>query len=417
MALLSLRIHVSCVLLLFAMSWHSDAMIPNVDRPVPGLEPIKWFDTVLPSMPRDPWSDNRYRREWPNPGRDEPDDPFECPLPPKWSWYRPPKRVALSSHPRSGSTWLRYLIERASGVPCGIEKTGWANVLPHYGGEKTEADRPNREGIVTKTHSTCAGCWRGAKLSERQNVKDNTTYSKKEIRRFVPDQIAEALLRDGMCLHFGTRTLPNLLSIVEEAWNKKKKHLAPTIADDLSMMPCRFEYDAAIFLYRDPLDVFKSNYHYRTRVLRLRPPGSWPADDYEFPKERARSYVEHFYSWQEFGKHAPMMSLRYEELKKDPVKNLRRILDFVNFTDLEDKLLECSVEASSMDNLKEQPVRPNEGFTADEFFGSRNRTDSQEDLTYPEALLDYFESIGLFTVREQLGYGGRPAAQEPKQEL
>merc|ERR1712032_171205 len=96
---------------------------------------------------------------------------------------------------------------------------------------------------------------------------------------------------------------------------KGKGKIKKMIGDELV---CNFEYDRAIVLHRDPLDVIKSNYHYRTSVLKMRPAGTWAKDDYEFARERGESFVDFFWSWRRFAERRPALDILYEDLKADP---------------------------------------------------------------------------------------------------
>ena len=185
-----------------------------------------------------------------------------CPLPPRCAAHKPADRVALASHPRAGSTWLRYLMERASGLPTGCEKRGWANVLDHVCGE-ADLDAPNMEGLITKTHSACYGCWRGSDLRHRMTLA-NTTYSEEAFLRLAKAKLgphgAERLQSLGSCLV----APPSTLQATVKMWESGVRGMegGPSEA-------CDFQYDRAVFLVRDPLDAFRSNYHYRKNVLRI----------------------------------------------------------------------------------------------------------------------------------------------------
>ena len=66
-----------------------------------------------------------------------------CPIPAGTAPFNPPSsitnffggrprnvRVAFASHPRSGSTWSRILIERLTGMPTAIERESWVSESP-----------------------------------------------------------------------------------------------------------------------------------------------------------------------------------------------------------------------------------------------------------------------------------------------
>ena len=79
-----------------------------------------------------------------------------CPLPAPDAVEAPPRRVALASYPRTGSTWARFLVERATGRPTGTNCVGYNGVL-----ERAPT------GVVVKTHrhGVCRACGAYARAS------------------------------------------------------------------------------------------------------------------------------------------------------------------------------------------------------------------------------------------------------------
>jgi len=53
----------------------------------------------------------------------------------------------LASSPRAGSTWLRFMIERATGRPSGVDCPGYGRVLER-----------GPSGVVVKSHGACGNC-------------------------------------------------------------------------------------------------------------------------------------------------------------------------------------------------------------------------------------------------------------------
>lgn len=343
-------------------------------------------------------------------------DDVICPAPPSVSSHNPAKRTALASHPRAGSTWSRFLIERATGLPSGSEKPPWANVLPHFGGE-ANPKMPNREGVITKTHSSCYGCWPSADVQkERFTITRNSSkFTKKQMAKHAGKEYVKELESKGACLFFPpydfNKHLGALSQMQGPAEALRKKQM--TQMDDT---PCNYEYDKAIILIRDPLDAIKSNYHYRTAVLGMRPQGTWAQDDYDFPFERGESFVKFYDSWNRFAEFNPTITVKYEDLKSDTKRELRRIVDFLEL-EVSDETLECAIRASTVDKLKETKmvgVGPG-GVKPDMFFGSRDQTTGKEAMLYPESLLTRFEKVGLSEMRELYGYGpllGKPTKGE-----
>lgn len=308
--------------------------------------------------------------------------------------YSPAKRTALASHPRSGSTWLRFMLERASGLPCGFEDPGWANVLPHVGEDPSRPTSINKDGLVVKTHSICYGCWADATVKDRLTISGHTKLTMERASKFVGQEYAERIQSKGCCLVFPPGTLESMIRARSRASEETKAALH---------ISCEHTYDQAIILHRDPLDVFRSNYHYRTKVLRARHGASWARENYSFPQERARAYMEFHEKWKTFAERRPALFVRYEDMKADPVQQLKRIFDFLG-VEVPASKLACAVEQSTMDKLKEETSKTRGRVKSQDFFGSRGSTEAQEDLSYPTALLDHFQQAGVFELARSLGY-------------
>merc|ERR1712232_277400 len=171
---------------------------------------------------------------------------------------------------------------------------------------------------------------------------------------------------------------------------------------------CDRPYDRAVVLHRDPLDVIRSNYHYRTDVLMMRLKHTWAQDSHEFPMERAQSFVGFYWTWRRFSELRPTLLLRYEDLKADPAGVMRKVVDFLEVPDVNASTIACAVNASTLVKLKTAKQQDIYASTAaSKFFGSRHDTEANEDLSYPMDLLQRFKDIGLLEVRALLGYRER----------
>ncbi|CAE7577130.1 unnamed protein product [Symbiodinium natans] len=138
-------------------------------------------------------------------------DTSACPLPGLVASYAPNKRTALASHPRSGSTWLRFMLERASSLPCGFEDPGWANILPHVGEDPSHPQNVNKEGLVVKTHSICYGCWADAGIEDRLTITGHTRMTLEKAAALVGQEYAERIQSKGCCLVFPPSTLESMI--------------------------------------------------------------------------------------------------------------------------------------------------------------------------------------------------------------
>lgn len=344
-----------------------------------------------PHAPQAPQAQRRQAQAAQEP-QSEPDTSI-CPLPPYRSWLRPPNRTALASHPRSGSTWTRFLLERASSSACGFEDPGWANVLPHAGGVEGKPDDINEDGLIIKTHSICFGCWPDAPIWKRLRVR-NTSLAPQEAHRLLgPTEVTEKLESIGTCLIFPPGSLEAAIK-VRKNFNLEKKQAI--------QLHCTKMYDRAVVLIRDPLDVFRSNYHYRTKVLGLQRGRSWSKDQHAFVRERAEAWMNFYRSWRDFAQVRPAMLVYYELLKLNPAHEVQRMLQFLQVEVTPEKLM-CAIEQTTMGKLKVD--RSSKG-RVDEtrFFGSRKETEAKENLTYPPTLLISFDNMGLFQFANSMGY-------------
>eukprot|EP00927_Polykrikos_kofoidii_P078397 TRINITY_DN75225_c0_g1_i1.p1 TRINITY_DN75225_c0_g1~~TRINITY_DN75225_c0_g1_i1.p1 ORF type:complete len:380 (-),score=49.77 TRINITY_DN75225_c0_g1_i1:112-1251(-) len=316
----------------------------------------------------------------------------ECSLPPQMSVYQPPINTALASHARAGSTWLRFLLERSIGLPCGFERALWANVLPHFGENLVNPDMPNQHGLVIKTHNSCYGCWSGASLDDRLTIERNSTVNPQHLQAAMGETFYKRLREQGVCL---IATGISLTTHLEGALKGRTKKVENLPCDGLV-------YDRAVFLVRHPLDNIKSNYHYRTSVVKNADAGTWASDNYSFPQERGEAWVRIHRSWLRFAEVRPVLIVRYEDMKQNTTRELRRIVDFLGFGNVSDSRLECAVSASTMEELQKSD-RFNMQMDAS-FFGTRGLTEQREQLSFPPWLLSYFGKIGMFNVAHVLGY-------------
>jgi len=299
----------------------------------------------------------------------------------------------LASHPRAGSTWMRFLVERATGKPCGFEKPDWANVLPHYGENPEQPKSTNRKGVLVKTHSCCRGCWSDAPITERLRLVHNSSLDEQHVEQLHGKAFAKQLHFNGVCLIGSGWTLDRRLKdrrLARQKWR-------------LGQIPCTSTYDRAVLLFRYPLDNIRSNYHYRSEVLGYHVK-NWDADNYSFPTERGEAWVEFYNAWAKFAKYRPVLWVLYEDMKLDPVRELRRIVDFLDFPNVSLARLQCAVDSSTMERLK----KDSDKFSKTKgFFGSRDVTEAREKLDFPKQLIAHFKSIGMFNITHDFGYEPR----------
>eukprot|EP00913_Durusdinium_trenchii_P020042 g18838.t1 len=343
-----------------------------------------------------------------------------CPLPPYRSSVHPPLRTALASHPRSGSTWLRFLLERSSGQACGFEDPGWANVLPHVGGVEGKPQMVNQErlssaGGVPWCVGSEAATTMGTLLdvSTRSLRRMSTALSRFTIDLGHERSRARLVLPSWVSLTGGA----DVDAVVEALERGAGRVFGVTCQNIENKQPNpKPRYDRAVVLIRDPLDVFRSNYHYRTKVLGALKSGTWSRADHMFARERAQAYMNFYRGWRDFvearrqeswlhdGMNPGGMLVYYERLKAQPAYEVQRILQFLQVEVSKEKL-DCAVQQSTMDKLQEKGNdRGHDRVESKSFFGSRNTTEAQENLTYPLPLLRRFENMKLFEFATSMGY-------------
>ena len=122
-------------------------------------------------------------------------------------------------------------------------------------------------------------------------------------------------------------------------------------------------YPRVIYIVRDPRDVAVSYYHHNVKAGNLR--DGYPIDDF-IPRFMAGEFdakwgtwAEHVMSWLCLRRHQDtFLLLTYEEMKKDPVQELRKIADFLvtcSFRDVDaraERLLRA-VDLSSPERMRE----------------------------------------------------------------
>lgn len=191
-----------------------------------------------------------------------------------------PKIVWIASYPKSGNTWVRFLV---------------ANML--FGEVGTSADI---EAMVPDVH-------RGSEISTRYHIS-------------------------------GTIFL--------------KTHWA--YADD---MPQARQTAAAIYIVRHPLDVLRSHIDYmglesggekfRNFVDAYIGVGGAPA----WQRRGYGSWISNVEGWSALRGNAPLLLLRYEDLRADPATGVRTIAEFFR-RDISDSDVDTIVEATTFERMK-----------------------------------------------------------------
>jgi hypothetical protein len=138
-----------------------------------------------------------------------------------------------------------------------------------------------------------------------------------------------------------------------------------------------------VLLVRDPLEIVLSR-TFRKPKWRKR---SAPTDtDAEYVNKNIR-FVKKFFD--SVAQHTPVCVIRYEDVKKDPVEMLSRILQLVDL-DVPEQLLRSTIERHSATSQLTSGVR-----LSNIYPGPRNH--------YDRALIEH-ASVSLQALRNRLGY-------------
>lgn len=210
----------------------------------------------------------------------------------------PHTRTALASFPRSGNTWLRYLIELATGTPSGSVYDD--RILPR-----------GREGIVIKTHL----CNRG-------------------------------------------------------------------------------EFDRAIHLVRNPFDAIESYFHWK-RDVQGDATVEWP----KHVRETAAEWRDHTLHW--LASEIPTHSMRYEDLRAAPQRELKSVLDWMGCNVAE---VECikAVEQADLERMRElHPTLGTQFFRKGAIGEGKQAFDADLSHMMTDTIGDLLERFGYDRVRSE----------------
>ncbi|MFQ5632603.1 MAG: sulfotransferase domain-containing protein [bacterium] len=162
------------------------------------------------------------------------------------------------------------------------------------------------------------------------------------------------------------------------------------------------EYKRVIYLVRDGRDVMVSYFHHLKAVKKK---------EIDFLKVVTAEEViwpykwhEHVEAWLSNPHGAQMIIMKYEDLKSNPVKELRRFCEFVD-VQREDSLLESINQKASFEKMRQKEARfgiGNRKWPDDKFFIRRGEVGSYQD-EMPSDILEMFLRDAGDTLRK-LGY-------------
>lgn len=170
-------------------------------------------------------------------------------------------------------------------------------------------------------------------------------------------------------------SLPADEEIIFLRWSKKVHPEVPHItvihedrpmlktADELETTKTRYAHKQIILLVRDPRDVIISSYFEmkkRTQIFGDNPYEKHSAlfngslEDFINKERGGFSTILRYYNiWAE-NRQIPkgFLLIRYEDLRADPQKELRRVIDFLGLSMITDETLSQSIDYASFDNMR-----------------------------------------------------------------
>tara|TARA_B100000886_G_scaffold189367_1_gene130254 strand:- start:14 stop:859 length:846 start_codon:yes stop_codon:yes gene_type:complete len=261
------------------------------------------------------------------------------------------KIIWISSYPKSGNTWVRYL-------------------LANYFYNQSRIENANIIDNIKKFHIN----EKFKKISNLENIKKNPFHISKY---WIPSQ--ENLIKNNKLVFF-LKNHNSLVRIEENNFTKKEFCLA------------------TIYIVRDPRDVAVSfahfsNLSYDKTIDKLLSEELFASVDSNNPWniEIIGSYKFHYNSWKNGIISVPSIIIKYEDLIYDTHGQLLKIISFLskilNF-DINHEQLIFSVNNSSFDTLKkfEKENKFKEKGVSNQFFRKGKRNDWINELSKSQIL-------------------------------
>jgi len=168
--------------------------------------------------------------------------------------------------------------------------------------------------------------------------------------------------------------------------------------------PCS-EYKRVVYILRNGCDVMVSLRHHYSALhereidfLKL-----VRGEDERLPRLKWHKWHRHVEKWLANPYQAQMIVIRYEDLKRDTVNELRRFCEFIGMSRADAELAAIAQKASFA-NMREKEARLGRGrrWPKDKFFVRRGEVGSHKDEMSPEVLEAFLSEAGD-TLRK-LGY-------------
>lgn len=119
----------------------------------------------------------------------------------------------------------------------------------------------------------------------------------------------------------------------------------------LSELRTKYKQKKIIFLVRDPRDVLVSSYFQKKHRWK-RYDGD--LSDYLYEKKGGFEAIIKFYNIWATNRHIPkeFVLVRYEDIHKDPYRELRKVLQFIGIKRFSDEVIADAIEFASFDNMR-----------------------------------------------------------------
>jgi hypothetical protein len=202
----------------------------------------------------------------------------------------------------------------------------------------------------------------------------------------------------GVVYGVDPRRAPSLLVfdlVPDVAYNKYYRRYATPMFFKSHALPCS-EYRRVVYLLRDGRDAMVSYRHYQQAIHGV------GYDFLKFVTPETELYPchwpQHVDAWMHNPYREQMLVIKYEDLLREPVRELKRVCQFADISRETDHLTAIA-GAASFRNLRDKEARigfgrPDHNFPPNKFFFRRGVVGSHKDEMPPEVLQKFLEQAG-----------------------
>lgn len=249
---------------------------------------------------------------------------------------------------------------------------------PIYRRRFTKSVRPSDVFLVTYPKSGTT--WVGFLLANLIHGKQATSLNLRTYLKYIPD--INNLYFDGSDLSQYSDTPDPRFFSIHSSYDPS--------------------FSRVIYVMRDPRDVLVS-YWYHAKLLKMKPWCNLTLDEYIVNSQHWPSaWHEHVRRWV-LGRHKNVVAVKYEDLAKKPVDNVKRILDFIDFR-CNEKAIKHAITTSSFENMKSLEEKYGSGKHADSLKGfiRQGKAGSWRDEISYDSLVALEKKFG--SVMKAVGY-------------